>query len=148
MLAVFHTRHHDSLGGGITRQFVCNHPARRYTLLLEQLPEQALGGLHVASALDEYVEYDSMLVHCAPEPMLLTRDDDHNLVEMSLVARCWKTPAIWLAKLWPNFSAHCWIVSWLTKIPRSASISSTIRRLSGKRKYNQTAWLITSARNR
>jgi hypothetical protein len=30
-------------------------------------------------------------------------------------------------------------------MPRSASISSTIRRLSGNRKYNQTAWLITSA---
>ena len=31
------------------------------------------------------------------------------------------------------------IVSWLTMIPRVASISSTIRRLSGNRKYSYTA---------
>jgi hypothetical protein len=28
-------------------------------------------------------------------------------------------------------------------MPRAASISSTIRRLKGKRKYNHTAWLIS-----
>ena len=33
-------------------------------------------------------------------------------------------------------------------MPRAASISSTMRRLSGNRKYSQTAWLITSAGNR
>jgi hypothetical protein len=33
-------------------------------------------------------------------------------------------------------------------MPRAANISSTIRRLSGKRKYSQTAWLITSAGKR
>ena len=33
-------------------------------------------------------------------------------------------------------------------MPRAASISSTMRRLSGNRKYNQTAWLMTSAGNR
>ncbi len=50
---------------------------------------------------------------------------------------------LWLAKLWPNFIAHCRTVSWLTRMPRAASISSTIRRLKGKRKYNHTAWLIS-----
>jgi hypothetical protein len=33
-------------------------------------------------------------------------------------------------------------------MPRAASISSTMRRLSGNRKYSQTAWLMTSAGNR
>jgi len=41
---------------------------------------------------------------------------------------------IWFAKFWPNFSAHWRTVSWLTTIPRAASNSSTMRRLSGKRK--------------
>ena len=35
-------------------------------------------------------------------------------------------------------------VSWETSIPRSSSISSTIRRLSGKRAWSQTAWAMTS----
>jgi hypothetical protein len=55
---------------------------------------------------------------------------------------------ILLANAWPNFLAHCRTVSWLTTMPRAASISSTIRRPSGKRKYSQTAWLMISAGNR
>jgi hypothetical protein len=39
-------------------------------------------------------------------------------------------------------------VSWLTAMPRAASISSTMRRLSGKRKYSQTEWLMISGGNR
>jgi len=41
---------------------------------------------------------------------------------------------VWLANTWPNLSAHCRTVSWLTMMPRAASSSSTIRKLSGKRK--------------
>ncbi len=55
---------------------------------------------------------------------------------------------LWLAKLWPNFIAHCRTVSWLTRMPRAASISSTIRRPSGNRQHSHTAWLITSAGKR
>jgi hypothetical protein len=39
-------------------------------------------------------------------------------------------------------------VSWLTMTPRAASTSSTMRMPSGKRKYNQIAWLMTSAGKR
>ena len=53
-----------------------------------------------------------------------------------------------LANAWPNLSAHCRTVSWLTTMPRAASISSTMRSPSGKRKYSHTAWLITSAGKR
>ncbi len=35
--------------------------------------------------------------------------------------------------------ASCRIVSCVTEIPRAASISSTMRRLNGNRKYSQTA---------
>ncbi len=68
--------------------------------------------------------------------------------------RCHLSPAqgslrrIRLANSWPNVSAHRRTVSWLTTMPRAASISSTMRKLSGKRKYSHTAWLMTSAGNR
>ena len=42
----------------------------------------------------------------------------------------------------------CRTVSWVTSMPLAASISSTMRKLNGNRKYNQTAWLITSAGKR
>src|SRR4051812_21270746 len=60
---------------------------------------------------------------------------------MATSSRCHLSPAqgrrrrIRLAKSWPNFRAHCRTVSWLTMMPRAASISSTMRRLSGKWKY-------------
>src|SRR4051794_18216351 len=66
-------------------------------------------------------------------------------------SRCHLSPVagrrrrIWLAKSWPNLSAHCRTLSWLTMMPRAASISSTMRKLSGKRKYSQAAWLIPVA---
>jgi hypothetical protein len=53
-----------------------------------------------------------------------------------------------LANSWPNLRAHCRTVSWLTTMPRAASISSTMRRLSGTRKYSHVAWLMTSAGKR
>ena len=73
---------------------------------------------------------------------------------MATSSRCHLSPAqgsrrrIRLANSWPNVSAHRRTVSWLTTMPRAASISSTMRRLSGNRKYSQTAWLITSAGKR
>ena len=39
-------------------------------------------------------------------------------------------------------------VSWLTMLPRSASIFSTKRSLSGNRKCSQLAWLMISAAKR
>src|SRR3954454_13415513 len=52
-------------------------------------------------------------------------------------SRCHLSPAwgslrrIWLAKSWPNLRAHCRTLSWLTMMPRAASISSTMRKLRG-----------------
>ena len=44
-----------------------------------------------------------------------------------------------LANSRPNLRPHCRIVSCVTEIPRAASISSTMRRLNGNRKYSHTA---------
>jgi hypothetical protein len=44
-----------------------------------------------------------------------------------------------LANSRPNFKPHWRIVSYVTERPRASSISSTMRRLSGNRKYGQTA---------
>jgi hypothetical protein len=53
-----------------------------------------------------------------------------------------------LANAWPNFGAHWRTLSWLTMTPRAASISLTIRRPSGKRKWSQIAWLMIAAGKR
>jgi hypothetical protein len=62
------------------------------------------------------------------------------LIEITTSSRCYLSPncgarrRILLARVRPNVSAQHRTVSWLTMIPRAASRSSTIRRLSGKRK--------------
>src|SRR5207237_2917772 len=48
--------HHLSLGSGVALQLVGDEHTRGSTLLLEELAEQALGGLLVAPALDKNIE--------------------------------------------------------------------------------------------
>src|SRR5215207_6208754 len=126
--------HHLCLRSAIARQLVRDHHTRHAGLPLQQLPEQALGGPLVAPALDENVEHDPILVDGSPEPML------RPLIIRHTSSRCHLSPGpgslrrIWLANAWPNLRAHWRTVSWLTTMPRAASISSTVRRLRGKRK--------------
>src|SRR3954465_14884556 len=104
-------------------------------LPLQKLAKQVLGGLLVAPALDQNVEHEAILVDRPPEPVLLS-----GLIIRHTSSRCHLSPGpgsrrrIWLAKAWPNLRPHWRTVSWLTSMPRAASISSTMRRLSGKRK--------------
>src|SRR3954453_2084052 len=59
---------------------------RRPHLPLQQLAQQSLGGLLVASALDQDVEHDAGLVHGSPKPMLYPSNFEHDLIEMPFVA--------------------------------------------------------------
>src|SRR3954462_580350 len=126
--------HHLTPRSAIAGQLVRDHDTRGPALLLQQLAEQALGGLLVPPALDENVEHNPVLVDSSPQPMLFAGDHQAHL------ARCHLSPAqgsrrrIWLAKPWPNLRPHWRTVSWLTSMPRAANISSTMRRLSGNRK--------------
>src|SRR3954464_5489670 len=67
--------HHLTLRGAVTGQLVRDQDTRGPALLFQQLAEQALGGLLVAPALDENVEYEAILVDRPPEPVL--RSPDH-----------------------------------------------------------------------
>ena len=148
MLAVLHTRHHSLLRGGIAGQLVRDHHARCPALTLQQFAQQALGRLRVAPALNQDVEHDSMLVHGTPEPMLFTSDADHNVIEMPFVARSRTTPADLVGKILAELHRPLPYRLAVIRIPRAASISSTMRRLKGNRKYSHTTWLMTSAGNR
>lgn len=66
VLLMLDTRHDLSLGGTVAREFVRDHHARGDALLLEQFPQQPLGYLRIAPALNQDVENDSMLVHGPP----------------------------------------------------------------------------------
>ena len=63
--------HHLTLRRAVARQLVRDQDARCPALLLQQLAEQALGGLLVAPALNQNVEHEAMLIDGPPEPVLL-----------------------------------------------------------------------------
>ena len=131
---------HDlPLGSGVALQLVGDEHTGGSTLLSEQLPEQTFGGLLVAPALDENIENEAVLVDGTPEPMLLPGDADDNLIEVPFVATARRSPTDPVGEFRPNLRPHCRIVSCVTEMPRAASISSTMRRLSGNRKYSHTA---------
>src|ERR1700759_866256 len=86
VLPVPNPGHNLPLGGAIAAQLVGDQHTGRSQVLLEQLAEQALGGLLVATALHKDVENEPLLVDRAPEPMLLAGDGDDDLVQVPLVA--------------------------------------------------------------
>src|ERR1700751_2695155 len=86
VLPVLNAAHNLPLGGAIAAQLVGDQHTGRSQVLLEQLAEQALGSLLVATALHEDVENESLLVDRAPEPMLLAGDGDDDLIQVPLVA--------------------------------------------------------------
>jgi len=126
--AAGHNRSHRS---GNRHGRTGDHHAGRSHLLLQQLAQQPLGRLLVASALDQTsstIPVWSTARHnqCLTPAILSTTS-----------SRCHLSPVrgsrrrIWLAKGWPNLRAHCRTVSWLTMMPRAANNSSTIRNPSG-----------------
>ena len=66
-------------GRPIAGQLVGDHDAGRPHLLFQQLAQEPLGNLLVASALDQNVEHDAGLVYGSPQPMLHPGDLEYDL---------------------------------------------------------------------
>jgi hypothetical protein len=96
VLTMLDPGHDLPLGSGVALQLVGDEHTRGSTLLLEELAEQAFGGLLVAPALDENIKNEAVLVDGTPEPMLLPGEADDNLIEVPFVAtaRCSPTDAV------------------------------------------------------
>jgi hypothetical protein len=86
MLAMLNAGHDLSFGRAVAGKLVGDHDAWRSHLLLQQLAQQPLGRLLIASALDQNIEHDPGLVHGSPQPLLHTGDLEHDLVQMPFVA--------------------------------------------------------------
>src|SRR5271155_5500466 len=86
MLPMLDPGHDLPLGSGVALQLVSDEHTRCAPLLLEELAEQAFGGLLVTPALDENIENEAVLVDGTPQPILFPGDADDDLIEMPLVA--------------------------------------------------------------
>ena len=74
MLAMLDAGHDLPLCRAVAGKLVGDHDTGRPHLLLQQLAQQPLGRLLVASALDQNIEHHPGLVHGAPQPVLYTGD--------------------------------------------------------------------------
>jgi hypothetical protein len=92
VLAVLDVGHDLTLGRGIAAELVGDPHARRSPLSLQQLAEQAFGGLFIAPALHEDIENKALLVDRAPQPVLRAGDGDDDLVKVPFVAAAWGSP--------------------------------------------------------
>jgi hypothetical protein len=75
VLAMLDPGHDLPLGRGVALQLVGDEHTRGSTLLLEELAEQAFGGLLIAPALNQDIENETVLVDGTPEPMPFPRPD-------------------------------------------------------------------------
>ena len=78
------TGHEFSLGGSVRAQLVSDHNARRCPLAFEQFLHEALGRLCITPVLHQRIQYKTVLVDRAPQPVFLAAHRNHNLVEMPL----------------------------------------------------------------
>lgn len=85
-LTMCHTRQEFSLGGTVTIQCVGDDHAGDVGEALEQLTEASLRGVLVAPALPQNIEEMSVLVHRAPEIMVLTLKDEKHCIHVPLVS--------------------------------------------------------------
>jgi hypothetical protein len=109
------------------------------TLLLEELAEQPFGGLLVSPALDENIENEAVLVDGTQEPMPLPGEADDHIIEVPFVATARRSPTYPVGEFPAEFEAPLPDRLGRHRDTRAASISSTMRRLNGNRKYSHTA---------
>src|ERR1700761_9645027 len=86
VLAVLNPRQDVLLGSGVAGQLIRDHDAVRAHLLLEQFAQEPLSRRFVASALNQDVEDEPVLIDGPPEPVLHPGNFYHNLIKVPFVA--------------------------------------------------------------
>ena len=138
------TGHHLPLGRPVARKRASGQDVWRPALPLEPLAEQTLRRPPVPPALEQHVEHHPGLINGTPEPVLYPAGLDDDLITVALASGTGSLRRIRLANSWPTLSVHRRTASWQATTPRAASMSSAMRRPSGKQKHSQTARLIIS----
>ncbi len=84
---MLNARHDLLLGSLITPKLVSNHHARHILAALQEFVKELLGRPFVAPALDQDIEYITLLIDSPPQVVGLAADLQEHLIEKSLVSR-------------------------------------------------------------
>src|SRR5260370_11139876 len=82
---MLHARQDLTFGCTITSEFIGNNHSRNVLQPFQQFTEKSLGSLCVTSALHQDIKHVAMLIHRAPQIVLLPVDLEKNLVQMPFV---------------------------------------------------------------
>src|ERR1700722_1083321 len=84
--AMFDSKTHLRPGSAVGTELVGDHDARRSDGGFQELSRELLRSATVSSTLDQDVENEAILIDGAPEPVLLARDRNDDLIHMPFVA--------------------------------------------------------------
>jgi hypothetical protein len=116
-------------------QPVGDHDVRRVPLTIHKLSCKAFGGLGIAAALHQNVENETVPIDGAPKPVFLAVNGDNDLIEVPFVTKpAGGSPPDIMGKMQTELSTRTRTVWCEMMVPHAASRSSTMRRLSGKRR--------------
>jgi hypothetical protein len=68
------TQHDLSPCCAIGSQLIGDDHTGHPSLTLQELAPQSLGGLGISAALNENLQHETVLINCAPQPLLLATD--------------------------------------------------------------------------
>lgn len=85
-------RHQLGLCGRIGPKLVSHHHARGAALALEQFSHQTKGGALISAALQQGIKDIAVGIDGAPQPVLLSLDSHHHLIELPLVGKIASRP--------------------------------------------------------
>jgi len=90
---MFDLRKDLALRHAVASQLIGHDHPRHILQALQQSAKEALGGFGIPPLLNENVEYDTILIHGAPEVVLHPLDTNEHLVHVPLVPRSWPAAA-------------------------------------------------------
>jgi hypothetical protein len=105
VLSMLDTRQELAHGGTVASQLICDDHAWDVPHTLEQFAEECLGGVLVAPALHQNIEYLAMLIHGPPQIMSLPLHRQKDRIQMPLVPRSRALAAELLSIGLPEFPA-------------------------------------------
>src|SRR5205807_105638 len=98
-------------GRWVACQLVRDHNPRLVAVALDELAQEALGGMLITSRLDQDVQHDAVLVDRPPQPVATTTDTNGYFVEMPFVAGSSTTTTKLMGEGGPNLTHQRRMVS-------------------------------------
>ena len=133
VLAMLNLKAHLRPRRAVGFKLVGDHDPRRSARAFQKFRQETRRGAAISPLLDQNFESEAAPIDRPPKPVRLAGDGHNDFVQMPFVPARRGPSADRTGERPAELIAHRRTVSQLTHMPRAARISSTMRRLKGKR---------------